>query len=201
MTTEEVIVPVSRTTQLWYAFRNFALLFSFVVNLVLVIVVLLLVIPFPGPVFLAKTDIVQPLLLNLDEAFAALGETTILTDVEIDHTMPVVFDLPLQQDTVVVLTEAVPLQAAATFFLPAGGGSINGTVSLNLPEGMELPVHLDLMVPVSTTVPVEMVVPVEIQLSEAGMGPAIFQLREVFRPLREFIEDLPDTPQDALRPQ
>jgi hypothetical protein len=183
-----------REHRFWEAFKNFAIVFSFIVNLVLVLVLLIS----PAPAMMAKGQIVDPLLGNLDAAFAALGDTKIKSTVKVDHMLPVQFDLPLKQGTQVVLTEPVPLQAQATFFLPDGGGAINGTVSLNLPKGMALPVNLDLMVPVNATIPVLIDVPVEIPLDEAGMGPAIKQLRDVFRPLIEFLQTIPDTPAEAL---
>jgi hypothetical protein len=178
----------------WGAFKNFAIVFSFIVNLILVLVLLIS----PAPALMAKGQIVDPLLGNLDAAFAALGDTVINSTVKVDHMLPVQFDLPLKQGTKVVLTEPVPLQAKATFFLPDGGGAINGTVSLNLPEGMALPVNLDLMVPVSSTIPVLIDVPVEIPLDKAGMGPAIKKLRDVFHPLIEFLQTIPNTPAEAL---
>lgn len=186
-----------RKYHFWEAFKNFALIFSFIVNLVLIFVLLLAI----KPIFMAKSQVAQPLLGDLDTAFKHLGETHIKSTVSVNHQLPVVFDLPLKQNTVVVLTEPVPLNAAATFALPGGGGSINGTVSLYLPVGMQLPVNLDLMVPVSTTVPVNMQIPVEIPLDQAGMGPAIEELRGVFRPIGATLESLPNSPQELLSPQ
>lgn len=180
---------------LWNAFKNIAIVFSFIVNLILVLVLLLA----PEPVFMAKSQVAEPLLLDLDSAFAALGETRIKSTVYITDTMPVVFDLPLAQNTNVVLVEAVPLQAPATFVLPGGGGAIHGTVQLALPKGMALPVALNLMVPVSTTVPVVMQVPVEIPLAEAGMAPAIEQLRAVFSPLSGAVQSLPNSTEELLQ--
>ncbi|MEJ5309433.1 MAG: hypothetical protein WHX52_06650 [Anaerolineae bacterium] len=180
---------------LWNAFKNIAIVFSFIVNFILVLVLLLA----PEPVFMVKSQVAEPLLLDLDSAFAALGETHIRSTVYITDTMPVVFDLPLAQDTNVVLVEAVPLQAPATFVLPGGGGAIHGTVQLALPKGMALPVALNLMVPVSTTVPVVMQVPVEIPLAEAGMAPAIEQLRAVFSPLTVAVQSLPDSTEEVLQ--
>jgi len=174
----------------WESFKNFAIIFSFIVNIILVIVLLVS----PIPLLIANTLIAEPLLVDLDSAFASLGETTINTLVNIQDTMPVVFDLPLNQNTDVILTEPVPLQAPASFILPGGGGSINGTVNLDLPEGMRLPVSLNMMVPVSTTIPVVMEVPVKIQLAEAGMGPAITKLRAVFSPITGFLQRLPNLP-------
>lgn len=195
-------IPSDESTQprpkrnFWEAFKNFAIIFSFIVNFILVLVLLLS----PLPLFTVKAKIAEPLLVKLDGAFAALGETTIRTTVNIQDTMPVVFDLPLAQNTDVVLTAPVPLQAPATFFLPGGGGAINGTVSLNLPQEMALPVSLNMMVPVSTTIPVVMEVPVEIHLAEAGMGPAITGLREVFSPITGFLQGLPNSIAEIFRP-
>lgn len=186
----------SRRARFWAAFKNFALLFSFLVNLILVIVILLLI----QPLFMAKTQIAEPLLGDLDAAFAALGKTRIVTTVAIDDSLPVVFDLPLQQNTNVVLTEPVPLSVPTTFSL-GNQGTIYGWVSLNLPAGMVLPVALNLNVPVSTTVPVVMQVPVTIPLDEAGMEPAITQLRGVFRPIQATLQQLPDSPRELLAPQ
>lgn len=176
----------------WSAFKNFAIVFSFIVNFVLVLVLLLAI----GPIFQIKQGTVEPLLDNLDNAFAGLGQTIIRTTVQIDDRLPVIFDLPLEQETQVVLTEEVPLQAYANFSL-GPFGSINGVVSLKLPKGMVLPVRLQMMVPVSTTVPVVMQVPVEIKLDEAGMGPAIENLRDVFRPLNKFVKSLPNSVQET----
>jgi hypothetical protein len=180
---------------LWSAFKNIAIIFSFVVNIVLVIVLLLA----PKPLFMAKSQVAEPLLTDLDSAFAALGETRIQSTVYITDTMPVVFDLPLAQNTQVVLVEPVPISAPATFVWPAGGGAIHGTVQLVLPQGLALPVSLNLMVPVSTTVPVVMQVPVEIPLAEAGMAPAIEQLRAVFSPVTGLLQSLPNSTEELVQ--
>ncbi|HOU14576.1 MAG TPA: hypothetical protein PKZ84_15825 [Anaerolineae bacterium] len=186
----------SRVGKFWDAFKNIAIIFSFIVNIILVLVLLLS----PKPLFMAKSQVAEPLLVDLDSAFAALGKTVIKSQVYITDTMPVVFDLPLAQNTSVVLVEPVPIQAPATFIFPAGGGAIHGTVQLVLPEGLALPVALNLMVPVNTTVPVVMQVPVEIPLAEAGMAPAIEQLRAVFKPLTGALQSLPNSPEELLQP-
>ncbi len=191
--------PQKRNTigRLWNAFKNIAILFSFLVNFILVLVLLLL----PRPLFMAKSQVAEPLLLDLDSAFAGLGKTVIKSTVYITDTMPVVFDLPLAQKTDVILMEPVPLNVPATFIWPAGGGAIHGSVKLVLPEGLVLPVALNMTVPVSTTVPVIMQVPVEIPLAEAGMAPAIEQLRAVFSPITGMLQSLPNSPEELLQPQ
>ncbi|MGC9349464.1 MAG: hypothetical protein ACP5JG_15100 [Anaerolineae bacterium] len=184
--------------RLWNAFKNLAIIFSFLVNFLLVMILLLVVLN-PAPVFEVKNELAEPLLVDLDQALVTLGETEIETTVYITDTMPVVFDLPLDQTTDVILTQPVPLDVPAMFVLPGGGGSINGSVSLNLPEGQRLPVSLSMSVPVSTTVPVVMRVPVEIPLAEAGMAPAIEQLRAVLRPVMGFVQSLPGSPKELLQ--
>ena len=185
--------------RLWNAFKNIAILFSFLVNILLVIVVAILLLQ-ADSIFAVKTEVAEPLLADLDQAFAALGETTIQSTVYITDTIPVVFDIPLEQKTDVILTQPVPLAMPSQFVLPGGGGAINGTVIMSLPQGQALPVALEISVPVSATVPVVMEVPVTIELSEAGMGPAIEQLRAVLRPVTGFVQSLPETTEELLQP-
>ena len=187
----------SKRFDFWGAFKNVAIIFSFTVNFILVLVLLLS----PAPLFMTKTQIVEPLLNNLDTAFMGLGETVISQTVPVNTTMPISFTLLLQQDTNVILVAPVPLQAPATFYLPGGGGAINGTVSLNLPTGMTLPVNLNMEIPVSETIPVVIDVPVRLNLSEAGMQSAIEELRAVFSPINATLQSLPDSPEEILNPQ
>ncbi len=187
----------SKRFDFWGAFKNVAIIFSFTVNFILVLVLLLS----PGPVLMAKADIVEPLLEDLDTAFVHLGETNISANIPVSTDMPVVFNLPLRQTTNVTLTSSVPLYAPATFALPSGGGSIHGTVSLNLPQGMALPIMLTMDIPVSTTIPVVIDVPVRLNLSESGMQAAIDELRAVLGPLHATLQSIPDTPGEILNPQ
>jgi hypothetical protein len=170
---------------LWNAFKNIAIVFSFGVNFCMVLGLLLVSLPGIDFAFDLKSDVIQPLFANLDSAFVGLGEAEINTEVVIDEPIPIEFELPLdqqlpigfdleldqqlpisfelgiEQDTNVVLREAVPLYGLpAQFNLPGGGGLITGVVSLSLPKDLQLPVHLSMSVPVSQTVPVQMLVPV-----------------------------------------
>jgi hypothetical protein len=189
-----------RPSKAWWIFLNVATVFSFIVNVILVLVLLLTI----GPL--------RQLLGNLDQAFLGLGETDVTTtvpvnqpidisfDLPLDQSMGLDFDLPIAQETEAVLTRPVPMRAPATFVLPGWGGAINGTVSLDLPQGMRLPVWLDMQVPVERTIPVsmtvpvsetvtvEMAIPVTIQLGDAGLDPAVQELRDVFAPLRALVD-------------
>jgi hypothetical protein len=85
----------------------------------------------------------------------------------------------------------VPITTQATFSL-GQFGSINGTVSLQLPPGTQLPVHLDLVVPVSNTIPVVFDQPIDIPLAEKGLGPVVAKLRAALAPLIDLVNRLPD---------
>ena len=208
---------MERVKNFWIAFKDIALIFSFAVNFVLVVVLLVVSLPALGAVFTLKTDVVEPLLHDLDTAFVGLGEATIVTTVQIDESIPIQFDLPLAQplpiyfdlnidkDTIVTLQQAVPLyNMPAQFNLPGGGGVINGSVSLALPAGLPLPIHLSMTVPVSQTIPVnlnvpvdhnvpiQLSVPVRITLGESGLDPVVEGLRGAIRPIQVQIEKLPD---------
>ncbi|HEC36130.1 MAG TPA: hypothetical protein ENI39_06305 [Anaerolineae bacterium] len=202
-----------RLSKAWRAFANVAIIFSFIVNCILVLILILVI----GPLLQLKNGLLEPLLTDLDQAFQGLGDTSIETTVDVDEPISIRFDLPLDepleldfalrinQETEVTLTRSVPLEnLPAVFNLPGGGGVIYGTVSLDLPAELPLPVQMDMVVPVKTTipvrmtvpvsqtVPVEMAIPVRIQLGEAGLDPAVQRLRDVFTPVRVLIESIPD---------
>ncbi len=209
---------MERLKPVWQAFKDIAIVFSFAVNFIVIVTLLLIGMPALRLGLALNAGLVKPLLNDLDTAFVGLGESTIDTTIPISEPIPIRFDLPLdeqlpinfqlaiEQDTVVTLQQPVPLNnLPAQFRLPGGGGAINGSVSLSLPAGVRLPIYLDtvvpvnqtipvqLTVPVSETIPIQMDVPVTIALGEAGLDPAVEKLRGVFQPLRNQIEELPDT--------
>ncbi len=201
---------------LWNAFKNVAIVFSFIVNFILVLVVLGLSIPGLRTAFALKTGLIEPLVNDLDSAFVGLGDATIKTTVQINESIPIQFNLPLDeslpisfnlliaQDTTVVLRQPVALNEQATFTFPGGGGAIHGRVSLSLPVGMALPIRLSMVVPVNQTVPVQLNVPVdqnipiqidvpiEIALGEAGLNPVVDDLRGALEPIKNQMDRLPD---------
>ncbi len=129
----------------WQAFKTFAIIFSFIVNFILLLV-LLIATPLLMPIL---NSIVGPLVGGLSDSFVDMSNATISRQIEVNDTMPIQFTLPLATDTGVVLTEDVDIPSVKIqFVLPNGGGQINGTANITLPEGTNLPVHLDLDVPV-----------------------------------------------------
>jgi hypothetical protein len=178
-----------RRPSFWTAFKTVAIIFSFFVNLILVIVLLILA---GWVIFPVKTDVVEPMLDDLQSAVDALEGATIVRTIPIDQQVPISFTLPLSQSTIVVLSEDVQLVRPASFYLPGGGGTINGTVVMNLPTGLELPVRLDLSVPVQNQIPVRFPVQVTIPLRETELNQVVVKLNDVLGPLQQLLEDLPD---------
>jgi hypothetical protein len=173
--------------KLWSAFKNVAIFLSFGINillLVFLIVTALYIIP-------TSKSIAEPLVGDLHQSFVDMGEAHITRTIVVQDTIPVVFDLPVQTETVATLTQPVPMTIPTTFVLPGGGGFINGTVSLELPAGTGLPVEFNTTVPVSETVPIEMAVAVDIPLEETELNEPFSDLQMIIAPIDSFLSGLP----------
>ncbi|MER3401548.1 MAG: hypothetical protein C4313_10610 [Thermoflexus sp.] len=172
--------------RLWEAFKTVAILFSFAVNLTLVTALLLL---YSHLATLKGT--VNETVARLEGIVQDLGGARISTTIPIRQAVPVAFELPVQQDTVVVTLAPVPITTAATFQLPGGGGTINGTVFINLPPGTRLPVRLNMTVPVRTQIPVNFDQPVNIALGASGLDPVVTKLLALLRDLQAVLDLIP----------
>ncbi len=168
--------------------KNFFILFSFVVNLILVVVILVLVFT----IFDLKNNVVTPLIDGLHSSFVGLDEATIDWTIPVRDSIPVVMDIPLQTNTTVVLTENVPLFVNANITLPGGGGNLSATVNLTLPQGLELPVALDLNVPVDEELDIALDVRAVIPVAETQLHDPIDNLRLTFEPIARMLHNLPD---------
>jgi hypothetical protein len=176
----------SHKQKFWDAAKTLTLLVSMVINLILIVAVIILA----NQVGAIKMTL-NAVLGQLDAAFEGLGAASIKDTIAINQQVPVRFDLPLSQDTVVTTQSPVPINTQATFSL-GQFGSINGTVSLQLPSGTQLPVHLELVVPVSNTIPVVFNQPIDIPLAEKGLGPVVAKLRSALAPIIDLVDRLPD---------
>lgn len=184
---------MGRFETIWLAFEKFAIFFSFVVTMTLVVILLLLGIgvwrvapSLPG----LRDGALCPLIARVEGLVYDFDSAVINKTIYISQTIPVEFDLPLNQNTSVQLTQSVPLNRSATFVLPGGGGRINGTVSLALPDGMDLPIQLGLTVPVRQQLPIQMQVPVSIPLKETDLGAVTGELVDILTPYTKLLGDL-----------
>jgi hypothetical protein len=174
---------------------RFMIIFSFIVNIILVIVLLVL----GALIFDIKHNIAQPLVNGLHSSFVGLDESTIdwtipvETTIPLNTSIPLNTTIPLETDTTVVLTSDVPLPVS-------GAIEINNTyipITVILPQGLTLPVHLDLDVPVNLDVPVDLDVPVNmnvravIPVSATQLHDPIQNLRLLFEPIVRILGNLP----------
>jgi hypothetical protein len=184
---------MERLDRIWLAFEKFAIFFSFVVTMTLVVILLLLGIglwrtapSLPG----LRDGTLCPLIAEVNGLVYDFDSAVITRTIVISETIPVAFDLTLDQNTVVNLTKSVPLNRGATFVLPSGGGQINGTVSLALPTGMDLPIHLTMPVPIRQQLPVKMNVLVSIPLKETELGGVTGRLKDILTPYTKLLSDV-----------
>jgi hypothetical protein len=183
--------------RLWNAFKNFAIVFSFVVNFILV-VVLLFVVRFALTI---KNQIAEPMVDGLHSNFVAMDEATINATIPVSANVPVSFPLAIENTRgSVVIAEPTPLNVPATFTFPANGGQIRGMVALTLPQGTVLPVDITVTVPVHTEVPIVLDVPATIPLNQTELHTPFSNLRYLMEPFVFLLDDTPDTWAEALSP-
>ncbi len=122
------------------------------------------------------------LLGGLYTNFEKMDRASIQTTVVVDTTIPVQFDLQLNQTTNVVLSQDVTINNALVTVNTGGLNITRANTTIVLPQGTTLPVVLNLTVPVDTTVPVTLNVPVDIPLSETQLHEPFTGLQDVVRP-------------------
>jgi hypothetical protein len=172
----------------WQAFKNFAIIFSFVMNLLLLIVLLLV----GGLALPVANDLAEPIVGGLSDSFVEMGEARIVQTIQVRDEIPIAFTLPLSTTSIVTTTAPVDLAVPAQFALPGGGGNIFGTVVIQLPAGLPLPVSLNIDVPVEQRIPVELAVDVDIPLAQTDLGQPFGRLQAIFGPLHRLLRSLPE---------
>jgi hypothetical protein len=187
---------------------RFMVIFSFIVNIILLLVLLVLGLL----IFDIKNNIATPLINGLHSSFVGLDQATI------DWTIPVGFDLPLDLpvpinantitsqvtqingapvspisgETVVRLTRDVPIQITGANIVAPGLTLSGATVNISLPAGTELPVALDLAIRVSSNIPVSTNVRAVIPLNQTQLHDVAENLRLLFEPLARMMTNLPN---------
>lgn len=165
---------------------GFMVVFSFIVNIVLVVIVAVLGVL----LFDIKNEVADPLLKGLHSSFVGLDEATIDWTIPVRDSVDAEFILPLETNTVVVLTAPVPLTVQADISGPVAIN--NATVALTLPEGTRLPVSLDLDVEVDEQIPVNLDVRAVIPLANTQLHDPFQNLRLTFEPIILALDNLPN---------
>jgi hypothetical protein len=176
------------------AFWSVAGVFSLVLNMILIILLVLV----GRELFGLKGMVEEQLVNGLYSNFVLMDQAVIATTVEVEDTIPVQFALPVQTDTIVVLTEDTFLENATVNLRTGGLSIVNAPTDIVLLAGTELPVKLDILVPVNTTVPVNLEVAVEIPLQDTELHTPFVGLQNVVSPYDSLLASLPDSWAEAL---
>lgn len=185
--------PKSRASLFGPRFWTMASIVSLTINILMAIILIILVIS----VYRLKLDTekimsVSNSLLDLPsglyENFEKMDRASIQTNVKVETSIPVKFDLALNQQTNVVLSQDVTINNALVTVNTGGLNIARANTTIVLPQGTTLPVLLNLTVPVDTQVPVVLDVPVNIPLSQTQLNEPFVGLQEVIKPLYCFLE-------------
>jgi hypothetical protein len=212
---EAPITPKGRTSRQRYApiapLYKALIWTSFLINAILLIVVGVLA----GIVLTQRSQLIGIVgntqgfagntIAELQDVIAKLESSTIIYTVPLDTRLPIEIDVPIDQTTVVTLTEPVPLDVPASIIFPGVGNLAASNVRITLPANLRLPIALNFSVPLRTSVPVVLDVPVRIPLAETELGPQFQRLGAIVDRLVSPIDPLlvrPDVPPDSslLRP-
>ncbi len=124
----------------------------------------------------------QDLVGSLHESFVQMDQAHIRTTIPIEAEVPAQFDLVLDTNTTVTLSEDTLLKNA-NVSLSTGGLTIsNAPTDITLPSGTELPIHLVLTVPVDEMIPVVMDVEVDIPMNETELHEPFTNLQRTIQP-------------------
>ncbi len=181
------------------AFWTVACIFSLVVNVILIA----LLMGFGRSFFTLKNQIAHGLISGTTENLALMDKAHIVTsvpvqaEVKLQEDLPVVFDLPITQNTQMLLAQETHIRGAYIY--------LNNTpvlTDLTLPAKTPIQVSLDMSVPVnasvpmSVTVPVALQVPVDIAVDQTDLHQSIVGLQGVIEPYQTLLGSEYNTPSD-----
>jgi hypothetical protein len=181
------------------AFWTIACIFSLLVNIILIAVL----ISFGHHFFELKALISNGLVTEASNSLVMMDQAHIVTTVPVETTvqlqdnLPVVFDLPINQDTQLSLVQDVRISGAYIY--------LNNTAvstDLTLPAKTPILANLNLTIPVSTTVPVNitvpvtMQVPVDIAIDQTDLHQSIVGLQGAIEPYKAVMGSAFNSPED-----
>lgn len=150
---------------------------SLLVNAVLLGILLLM-----GARVRELKDTLNFLMQGLYGNFVEMDAASIATTITVDAQIPLNFTLPVQQNTTVQLTEAVPINNAYVF-IDTSIIDINGPAKVTLPAGTSLPISLTMDIPVQAVIPISLQVPVNIPLNQTQLHDPFQGLQNTIKPL------------------
>lgn len=180
--------PPSRKMRLAPAFWTIASTLSLIVNLILIIVLIFLLnyvskLNLQVNELLSYASLPEDTVKGLYENFVLMDNAHIRTEIPVSINVPVQFELTINTQTEVVLSQDTPINQARVTLSTGGLNINNAPANIILPAGTRLPINLSLVVPVDKTVPVSLIVPVDIALSQTDLHTPFVGLQQVVQPL------------------
>jgi len=170
-------------------FWTFASVISLTVNIILIIVLVYLGSQLSNIKKMVRDDVLGGLYTN----FALMDQASIKTTIPIHTTVPAKFDLPLDTDTVVVLSKDTRIAGARVTLNTGGLTIVNAPTDITLPAGTRLPIHLTLVVPVDQQIPVDLSVNVDIPLNKTDLHQPFVGLQNLVAPYYVMVNNLPES--------
>jgi hypothetical protein len=183
------------------AFWTVACIFSLIVNVIL----LAILISFGHNFFELKSMIAKGLVNGTYDNLALMDKAHIVTSVpvntsiQLQDTLPVAFDLPINQSTQLSLAQDTRITGAYIY--------LNNTAvltDLTLPANTPIQANFDINIPVNTTVPLSITVPVAIQvpvdiaIDQTDLHQSIVGLQGIIEPYKTVMDSSFNSPQDFL---
>lgn len=181
------------------AFWTVACIFSLIVNIFLLAILISL-----GHNFFAlKSAIANGLINGTSENLALMDKAHIVTtvpvntSVQLQDTLPVAFDLPINQSTQLSLAQDTRITGAYIY--------LNNTAvltDLTLPANTAIQANFNINIPVNTTVPLSITVPVSIQMpvdiaiDQTDLHQSIVGLQGIIEPYKALMGSSFNSPED-----
>jgi hypothetical protein len=162
---------------------------SIVLNVILISVLVLV----GRQLFAIKQLVQRDVLGGLYYNFLLMDQADIETTILVEERVPVQFDLPVQTNTRVILTQDTTIRGARVTLNTGGLNIVNAPTDIVLPANTVLPIALDIIVPVNTTIPITLNVPVSIPLNETELHTPFVGLQDVIAPFYLYMRQLPDS--------
>jgi hypothetical protein len=163
------------------AYWDVAATISLIVNVVLAVLLIIMA----GQIKTLRTSVnttVNNLLGGLYGNFVKMDQASINTTIQVNAQIPLNFNLPVSQNTQVVLTGDVSIPRAHVV-INTGGLNINAQANVTLPAGTTLPIALNLDIPVQSSIPISLQVPVSIPMYQTELHEPFTGLQTSLRPL------------------
>ncbi len=171
------------------AFWTVASLLSLTVNIILITVLIYLGTQLSTKKRMVRDDVLAGLYTN----FALMDQASIQTTIPVHSQVPAKFTLPLDTNTVVVLSKDTRIPNARVTLSTGGLTIVNAPTDITLPAGTRLPINLSLSVPVDEKIPVDLNVDVNIPLNQTDLHKPFVGLQNVVAPYYVMVNNMPES--------